>query len=477
MADMFIGGREYAAPRRPVIDVRNPAYGTVVDRVADAADDDVDHAVRAASTAFAAWRRMPAAARGELLAAAARAVDARTEELAPLLTAEQGKPLHESTMEIHRFVKSLQHYAGLGRTLRGQSVADLDDAATGLVLQRPLGVVGVIVRWNFPITLLGKKLGPALITGNTVVAKPDESTPLTTLRVAQIMHAAGLPDGVFNVVTGYGEGAGARLVAHPDVAKIAFVGSNTHGEPIMAAAAGRLARVTAELGGSDPLIICADADVERAVSAASWARFFNCGQACLAVKRVYAHESVYDRVVTALAAKVGRLVVGPGDQAGVTVGPLNNEAARARIVAQLAATVADGATVVAGGHIPDGEPFDAGWFFQPTIVVDAAHDSPVATEDTFGPLLPIWPVADLDEAIGRANASPYGIACSLWTNDLGAALRAAHEIEAGYVWVNSPTRVYDELPFGGVKRSGFGKDHGLESLDFYQDVTSVVLHP
>lgn len=474
---MFVGGRPVAGRDADAVAVRDPARGTVVDRVAEAGPDGVDRAVAAAAAAFGAWRRVPAARRGDLIGAAADAVAARTADLAPLLTAEHGKPLPESEMEIARFVKSLRHYAGLGRALGGRSVAGLDADTTGLVLTRPLGVVGVLVRWNFPVTLLGKKLGPALLTGNTVVAKPDESTPLTTLRVAEIMHAAGLPDGVFNVVTGTGATTGAALVDHPDVAMVAFTGSNANGERVLARAAGRLARVTAELGGSDPFIIAADADVDRAVSAASWGRFFNCGQACLAVKRVYAHESVYERVVARLVEKAGRLVVGPGDAAGVTVGPLHGPTVRDRIAAQLATSVAAGATVVAGGRAPVGEPFERGSFFAPTIVVDAPHTSPVATEDTFGPLLPVWPVADLDEAIARANASPYGIAASVWTADLGAALHAADALEAGTVWVNSPTRVYDELPFGGVKRSGHGKDHGPESLDFYQDVRSVVLHP
>ncbi|MDG4834336.1 aldehyde dehydrogenase family protein [Solwaraspora sp. WMMD1047] len=477
MADVFVGGRAVPTGGGEPIEVRNPANGRIVDAVPDGGADLVDRAVAAAGAAFAAWRRVPGARRGDLLYEAANAVEAQIPELAPLLTAEHGKPLHESTMELARFVKSLKHYAGLGRNLPGRSVADLDEESTGIVLTRPLGVVGILVRWNYPVTLLGKKLGPALVTGNTVVAKPDESTPLTTLRIAQLMHAAGLPDGVFNVVTGFGESTGAALVDHPDVAKIAFTGSNPNGERVMAAAAGRLARVTAELGGSDPLIVDADADIAAAVSAASWGRFFNCGQACLAVKRVYAHESVYDEVVARLVEKTRKLVVGPGDRPGVTVGPMHGERVRARLLDQLAGTLAGGARVVAGGEVPTGEPFDAGWFMQPTIVVDAGHDAPVATEDTFGPVLPVWPVADLDEAIALANASRYGIASSVWTRDLNAALHAARSLHSGYVWVNSRTRVYDELPFGGVKQSGYGKDHGPEALDFYQDVTSVVLSP
>ncbi|MGY1806993.1 aldehyde dehydrogenase family protein [Blastococcus sp. SYSU D00669] len=472
---MFVAGRSVPA-RGPEIEVRDPALGTTVGIVRDGGPAAVDDAVAAAAEAFRSWRRLPGAHRGAVLLAGARAVAEHIPELAPLLTAEQGKPHHESELELSRFVRTLEHYAGLGRNLRGQSVADLDDGATGHVLTRPLGVVGVLVRWNFPITLLGKKLGPALVTGNTVVAKPDESTPLVTLRVAEIMQGAGLPPGVLNVVTGYGETTGAALAAHPGVAMVAFTGSDAHGAEVMAVAGRRLARTTAELGGSDPLIVCADADLDRAVSAASWGRFFNCGQGVLAVKRVYAHASVYDRVVAGLADKAGRLVLGPGDREGVQIGPLHGRDVRDRVLAQLESSVAAGARVVVGGEVPTGRPYDDGWFLRPTVVVDAPHDSPVATEDTFGPLLPVWPFDDFDEAVALANASRYGGAASLWTRDLTAVTEAVERIETGYLWVNTPTRVYDELPFGGTKGTGHGKDHGLESLAFYQDVRSVVLH-
>jgi acyl-CoA reductase-like NAD-dependent aldehyde dehydrogenase len=282
---------------------------------------------------------------------------------------------------------------------------------------------------------------------------------------------------VLNVVTGYGETAGAALVAHPGVAKVAFTGSTANGSKVMAAAAGRFARVTTELDASDPLIICADADIPRAVSAASWARFFNCGQSCLAVKRVYAHQSVYQEVVARLADKAGRLVLGHGDAYGTQVGPLHSGPGRERVMAQLDAAVTGGAEIVAGGGVPEGDTFARGWFYRPTVVINADHACALATQDTFGPVLPVWPFTDLDEAIERANASPFGIAASVWTSDLAAASRAMNELDTGYVWINSPTRVYDELPFGGVKRSGYGKEHGAEALDFYQEAKSVVLHP
>jgi len=475
-AGLFIAGAEVSPGRLDHIEVRDPASLDLVGRVPAGGPAEVAQAVEAATRAFRSWSALPAGRRAELLTAGAAAVAARTEQLAPLLTAEQGKPLADSRAEITRFVKTLRYYAGLGANLGGRSVAKLDAGSTGLVLKRPLGVVAAIIRWNFPVALLGKKLGPALVAGNTVIVKPDESTPLATLRIAQIMHAAGLPDGVLNVVTGYGETAGAALAAHPGVAKVAFTGSTANGSKVAAAAAGRFARVTTELDASDPMIICEDADISHAVSAASWARFFNCGQSCLAVKRVYAHQSVYEEVVARLAVKAARLVVGHGDAHGTQIGPMHSRPGRDRIIAQLDAAVAGGAEVVTGGGVPEGETFDRGWFYRPTVVIKAGHASAVASQDTFGPLLPVWPVADLDEAIARANASAFGIAASVWTGNQAAASFAMNELDTGYVWINSPTRVYDELPFGGVKMSGYGKEHGVEALDFYQETKSVVLH-
>ncbi|WP_083441390.1 aldehyde dehydrogenase family protein [Nitriliruptor alkaliphilus] len=476
MAELFIGGREVKIDGVERLEVRDPARpGTVVGDVPNAGADEVAAAVEAAKEAFASWRKVPAAQRGRLLLAGARRVADATDELAPLLTAENGKPLREARLELHRFVETLDHYAGLARNLRGQSVPALDDGARGFVLKQPIGVVGAIVPWNFPTTLLGNKLGPALIAGNTVVAKPDETTPLTTLRIAQLMHEAGLPDGVFNVVTGLGAVTGEALIRHPDVAKLAFTGSTPVGKHVMAAASERLARVTLELGGSDPLIICDDADVDAAISAASMGRFFNCGQACLAIKRVYVQESVADRVIEQLAAKAEKLKLGPGDDVTTQIGPMHSERGRELLAAQLQDGVDSGGQIVAGGQLPDDDRLAEGWFHAPTVVAEPAHDSRLSQEETFGPVLPVWRVADLEEAVARANASPFALGSSVWTSDLRKATFAMEELVAGYTWVNSRTKVYDELPFGGLKESGYGKEHGIEALDHYQDEKSVVI--
>lgn len=472
MQHPFIGGKAIGIGEGEIA-VIDPATGATVDSTPECGAEGVDAAVTAARDAFVDWSATPASARGRLVARVADAFEAAIDTLAPILTAEQGKTLRESRIELHKAVETLRHYAGLALNIRGQSVSDLDPGVRGLVLARPLGVVGAIVPWNFPTTLLCNKLGPALVTGNTVVAKPDETTPLVTLAFAEIAHSAGLPDGVFNVVTGTGEVTGAALVDHPGVRKIAFTGSTPVGRSIMASAAADLKRVTLELGGSDPMIILDDADVDRAISAAAMGRFYNCGQACLAIKRVYAHEAIADRVVEGLAAKAARLRVGPGTSEGAQIGPLHSAEGRETIMAQLADAVASGGEVVAGGGIPDG--LEEGFFHQPTVVAEPSHDSRVATEETFGPLLPVWRVTDLDEGIARANASPYGLGSSVWTRDLGAAMAAAERIEAGYTWINAATKVYDELPFGGVKQSGYGKEHGIEVLRFYTEEKSVVI--
>lgn len=474
MAEMFVGG-EFIRTGRERFPVVNPATEEVLDTVPLAGPEEVDLAVRSAYQAFQSWSAVPAARRGDLLLRAAHHVHDHLEELARTLTLEQGKPLREARLEIRRFVETLVHYAGLGRNLRGGYVPNLDEGAYGLVLKRPMGVVAAIVPWNFPTTLLGNKLGPALVAGNTVVAKPAETTPLTTLRIAQLLHEAGLPAGVFNVVTGTGPEAGEALVRHPLVRKVAFTGSTQVGKRIMALAAEGVKRVTLELGGSDPMIVCDDADLDAAASAASVGRFFNCGQACVAVKRLYVFESVAEPFVEKLLAKVRRLRVGPGLEEGVHMGPLHTQRQRERIEEQVQDALDRGGRLLAGGRRPEDPRLQKGFFYEPTVLLDPDPQSRVAQEEVFGPVLPVWRVADLEEAIQRANSSPYGLGSSIWTRSLERASVAAERLEAGYTWVNSVNRIYDELPFGGTKQSGFGKEHGLEALDYYMETKSVVV--
>jgi succinate-semialdehyde dehydrogenase/glutarate-semialdehyde dehydrogenase len=455
--------------------IANPATGELVGRATSASADAVDAAVRSAHAAFGGWSALGYPDRGRVLHACAEALGAHVEELVPILVAEQGKTMREAELELHKAAETLEHYAGMQKEVRGVDVHGLEAGVDGRVLRRPLGVVAAIVPWNFPTTLLCNKLGPALLCGNTVVAKPADTTPFTTLRLAEILVEAGLPPGVLNVVPGTGSEAGEALVQHPLVRKVAFTGSTPTGERVAALAARGSKRVTLELGGSDPMIICDDADLARAASAASMGRFYNCGQACLAVKRLFVFESVADEVVEAIVAKAGRLRVGPGSDPVSQLGPLHSDRQRELLKRQVDESVAAGGEVLAGGGYPDDPALAGGWFFRPTIVLEPPRDSPMAREEVFGPALPIWRVRDFDEAIERANDSPFGLGSTVYTSDLDRAERAAAELDCGYTWINSPTKVYDELPFGGLKASGYGKEHGSEALDFYTDKKSVVV--
>jgi len=454
--------------------IRNPATGDEVGRVPRHGPEDAAAAVERAAIAFPGWWETPAAKRGEILHEAAAAVLAARDELTLQLTLEQGKPLREARIEITRFVHTLEHYAGLAKNLRGGYVPNLDVRAHGLVLKRPLGVVVAIVPWNFPTTLLGNKLGPALVCGNVVVAKPAETTPLTTLWIAEIMREH-LPENVFQVVTGKGSVLGEALVTERRVAKVAFTGSTPVGKHVAELAARGVKRVTLELGGSDPMLVLDDADVDSAVSAASVGRFFNCGQACLAVKRLYLHDAIADDFVERLAAKVGRLTVGAGTAEGTTIGPLHSETQRTILEDQVGSTLERGGELLTGGRRPDGDEYASGWFYEPTLIIEPPHDSKMATEEVFGPALPIWRIGSLEEGVERANASEFGLGSSVWTRDLTAATIAAERLEAGYTWVNSSQIVYDELPFGGFGESGIGKEHGIEALDYYQETKAVVV--
>jgi len=338
-----------------------------------------------------------------------------------------------------------------------------------------LGVVGAIIPWNFPLTLLANKIAPALAVGNTVVAKPASTTPLSTIRLVELMNEGGLPPGVLNVVVGPGAVVGQEMIKNPKVRKIGFTGETKTGKQVMAEAASDLKHVTLELGGSDPAIVCDDADIEQASKAIAIGRFFNAGQACLAVKRVYVFESVADQLIEKLAARAKKLKVAPGSDAASQMGPMHTAGGREAIEQQLKDALDRGGRLVAGGKRLSGAPFDRGFFFEPTIVTDVPWEARVWQEETFGPLLPIARVKDLDEALERANDSEFGLGSSIFTRDLKRAQLGIDRLDAGYTWVNTIQVAYDELPFGGTKHSGFGKEHGVEVLDFYTEQKSVVM--
>ena len=472
---MWIGGTATAGGG-PRIAVANPATGETVGEAPAATADEVDAAVGAAAEAFAGWRRTDTAERAGHLRRLAEAAEADADELVALLTREQGKPTLEAQGELRHFLGGLRYYAEAATKLRGsyQELPSQFGPAYGLVTRRPIGVVGAITPWNFPLTLLANKVGPALAAGNTVVAKPAETTPLTTLRVAELAAGAGLPPGVLNVVTG-GPETGEALVAHPDVRRVAFTGQTSTGRRIMELAGPALKHVSLELGGSDPTIVLPDADLDAAVKNIQIGRYWNCGQACLAPKRAFVHAEVYQAFLDRLVERVGRYEPGPGDtradKPNLRIGPMHTAAQRDLVAAQLGDALDGGAKVLVGGEALDGP----GHFFQPAVVVDAPEGSRLATEEVFGPVLPVWRVGGLDEAIERANATSYGLGSSIWTRDAVAIDRAVRELEAGVTWVNQLHYGYDELPFGGTKQSGFGREHGLQALEEYTELKSVVV--
>jgi succinate-semialdehyde dehydrogenase/glutarate-semialdehyde dehydrogenase len=475
MTKLIIAGEQRDASDGGTTEIRNPATGELVDRVAAATQKDVNAAIDAAESAFRKWSAVPPPQRADILFKGAHLIIDREKDLSRLLTQEQGKPLREAVLEIRRFAHTLEHYAGLAKSIRGGYVPALDDRRYGMIVKKPIGVCGSIVPWNFPVSLLGNKIGPALVTGNTVVVKPAGSTPLTDVQVVSILNEAGLPPGVLNIVPGPAGVVGETLLKDPRVRKIGFTGATATGKHVMEVAAQNVKRVTLELGGSDPMIVCDDADLDEAVSAASVGRFFNCGQACLAIKRLYLFEKIYDQFVSKLSAKAEKLRVGNGLEQGVIVGPLHSAAQRAEVEEQVSDAVKRGARVLTGGKRPAGEAFDKGNFYLPTLLADVDDRARVIQEEVFGPALPIMRVKDLDEAIAKANNSVYGLGSSIWTRDLDTATRAAERLEAGYTWINSPQIIFDELPFGGVKQSGLGKEHGEEALDYYMETKSVVV--
>jgi acyl-CoA reductase-like NAD-dependent aldehyde dehydrogenase len=464
---MIIEGERVGAASGRTYQVTNPATGDVVDEVPSGGPEDVARAAEAAARAQKAWAGMPLNKRAHVLHQAAAHMLTKVEEIAPVLTAEQGKTLFESRLEAQRFGENIHWFADLVDKIHGEYVSLPDTTSYGLVLRRPIGVTGAIVPWNFPLTLAANKVAPAIAAGNTVVLKPSSTTPLSTLRCIEALIEGGLPEGVVNVVLG--QGTGEAIVTHPLIRKVALTGSTPTGKRVMAAAAPFLKKVVLELGGSDPCIVLDDADLDSAAKQISTGRFWNCGQACLAVKRLYVQEGVYDELLDKLVADAARRW-----RPGTRMGPMHTATQRAEVEAQVQDALDRGARIALGGGRPAGEEFDRGHFINPTILTDVPDDARMWTEEVFGPALPVRRIRDLDEGLQLANRSAFGLGSSIWTSNMKAAHRAVQELEAGYTWVNALQVAHDELPFGGTKESGFGKEHGLEAFYQYTEQKSVV---
>ncbi|MCY4088388.1 MAG: aldehyde dehydrogenase family protein [Actinomycetia bacterium] len=476
---MLIGGEWHAATGGKTLDVIDPANEETVGSVPSGSPDDVDRAVAAAAAAFPGWAKTDAEQRAEIVRTACERIGDASERIVDTLVHEQGKPTAEARGELQHFIHGLRYYAELATKLQGayQPLPSTLGESYGLVIRRPVGVVAAIVPSNYPLTLMGTKVGPALVAGNTVVVKPASTTPLTALIVGELFQEAGLPPGVLNVVTGRGAAIGDALVGHPQVRRVAFTGETETGRRVMEIAGPQLKRATLELGGSDPVIICPDADLIRAAKAVLIGRLWNAGQSCLAGKRVYVFAEVYDRVLEQLLAQIERYEPGEGwlkpEKPKIRIGPVHTVHQRETLLAQVEDSRARGAEILFGGTAP--ERSCKGYFMVPTLVAEAPDDARVVTEETFGPVLPIFKVADMDEAIARANNTRYGLGSSVWTHDSRLIHRAAHELDTGMTWVNQIHYGYDELPFGGVKDSGIGREHGSEGLNHYTELKSVVV--
>jgi phenylacetaldehyde dehydrogenase len=478
-ARLFIAGERRDALSGRTFTTPNPATGEALAIVAEGGAEDIDLAVRAARSAFddGPWRTLTPSQRGKVLWRIGDLILEHAEELAEIESLDNGKPLLQAQFADVPVAAELFHYmAGWSTKLDGTTLALSTPYAPGAnfhayTLREPLGVVGQIIPWNFPLMMAAWKLAPALATGNTVVLKPAEQTPLSVLYLADLLIEAGVPVGVVNIVPGFGETAGAALAAHLNVDKVAFTGSNEVGKLILRAAEGNLKKVTLELGGKAPNIVFADADLNQAIEGAANAIFFNQGQVCCAGSRLYVEAGAYDEVIDGVSEIARSMKVGDGRDPGTQMGPLVSAEQLDRVSGYVAAGLEDGARAAAGGVAPDG----AGYYYPPTVLTDTRPDMTVVREEIFGPVVVADRFEDPADIVSTANDSIFGLSAGIWTRDVSKAHKFAQAIQAGTVWVNCFNILDASLPFGGYKQSGWGREMGHEVLDAYTQTKSVVI--
>ncbi|MDT7687921.1 MAG: hypothetical protein QOE46_680 [Acidobacteriota bacterium] len=472
---LFIDGKWVDAESGKTFETPNPATGATLAEVAEGDKADIDKAVAAARRAFeGSWSKVSARDRGRMLYKLAQLIESKTQELAFIETSDNGKPIKESTyIDLPGVVENFEYFAGWATKIEGETIP-VPGQMFNYTLREPVGVCGQIIPWNFPLLMAAWKLAPALAAGNTVVLKPAEQTPVGALELAKLIQEAGFPDGVVNVVPGYGETAGAALAAHKDIDKVAFTGSTEVGKLIAHAAADNLSKVSLELGGKAPNIVFADADMDQAVSGAMMGIFFNQGQVCCAGSRLFLDARVKDEFLDRFKERAGRVKVGDPMDKDTQMGPQVSEEQLNRIKSYVDIAREEGATVLAGGCTPELEgDFKKGFFFQPTIFGEVQNTMRVAQEEIFGPVVSVITFDGEEDLLRQANEVVYGLSAGIWTKDITRAHRFAKAIRAGTVWINTYNMFNAASPFGGYKQSGYGREMGKHALEMYTHIKSV----
>lgn len=472
---LFIDGQWVDAESGKTFKTPNPATGDTLAEVAEADKADIDKAVAAARRAFEGkWSKLSARDRGRLLYRLSQLIEERSADLAALETADNGKPIKESIyIDLPQVVENFEYFAGWATKIEGETIP-VPGRMFNYTLREPIGVCGQIIPWNFPLLMAAWKLAPALAAGNTVVLKPAEQTPVGAMELGKLIEEAGFPEGVVNIVPGYGETAGAALASHPGIDKVAFTGSTEVGKRIARSAAENLTRVSLELGGKAPNIVFADSDIDQAVAGAMMGIFYNQGQVCCAGSRLFVEESVRDEFLEKLTGKAQTIKVGDPMNKATQMGPQVSREQLDRIKGYVDVARAEGAAVVAGGDSPQLEgAFQNGYFFSPTVFANVKNEMRVAQEEIFGPVVSVITFTDEDDLLKQANDTIYGLSAGIWTRDITRAHRFAKEIKAGVIWINTFNMFNAASPFGGYKQSGYGREMGRHALDLYTQVKSV----
>ncbi|MEZ2719551.1 succinate-semialdehyde dehydrogenase (NADP(+)) [Niallia circulans] len=463
----YINGEWRHSASGKTYSVYNPATAEVIEEVARGGKEDGHLAIDAAQNALPLWAKKTAKERSIYLKTVADKLREQIEDLAAIITTEMGKPVTEAKGEVNLAADYLEWYAEEGKRIYGDTIPASSETKRIIVLRQPVGVVGAITPWNFPIAMLARKIAPALAAGCTVVLKPAEATPLTAIEVMKIFHEVGLPKGVLNLVHGDAAPIGDAMMERQEVRKITFTGSTKVGKELAAKASATMKKISMELGGHAPFIIFADADLEKAAEGVIASKFRNAGQTCICTNRIYVQKTIAERFSDILVTKMKNLVVGNGLHPEVTIGPLINEAAVAKTEEHIQDAIQKGAKVIYGGKKPAGEEYDNGHFYEPTVLLHATHEMKIATEETFGPVAPIFEFETEEEALHLANDTSYGLAAYFYTKDISRVFRMSEGLEYGIIGINDPVPTTEQAPFGGVKESGVGREGGKYGLEDY----------